>query len=173
MFFSPQPRPFRGLEAVFIHSYRRNERNHRLWLIFPSHRHPDTDLTQLSQDTYLPSILTQKTHISDLPDLARMCCWDRDRSRKKLITSWFVCLKKCNLVFECLEDTCLVKNGSNMYLDDDWAKEVVIICDYVNFSCKNERTQDCFWSPKGAGLWRNLWDTDTGNKRSVRRLAFY
>ncbi len=74
---------------------------------------------------------------------------------------------------ECSEDMCLVKNGSNMYLGDDGAKELVIICDHVHFSHKNEWTKDCFWSPKGAGPWRNPCDTDTGNERSVRGLAFY
>ncbi len=43
------------------------------------------------------------------------------------------------------------KNGSSMYLADDGAKDLVIICDYVYFSHKNERTQDCFLSPKRGG----------------------
>ncbi len=47
----------------------------------------------------------------------------------------------------------LVKNRSNMYLGDDGVKELVIICDHVHFSCKNEWTQDCVQSPKGAGPW--------------------
>ncbi len=48
---------------------------------------------------------------------------------------------------------CPVKNGSNMYLGDDGVKALVIICDRVHFSLKNEKTQDCFLSPKGAGPW--------------------
>ncbi len=51
-------------------------------------------------------------------------------------------------VSECSEDMCPVKNGPNMYLGDDEAKELVIICDHVHFSGKNEWTKD---SPKGAG----------------------
>ncbi len=30
-----------------------------------------------------------------------------------------------------------------MHLGDDWAKELVIICDHVHCSPKNEQTQDC------------------------------
>ncbi len=52
---------------------------------------------------------------------------------------------------ECLKDMCLVKNGSDMYLGDDGAKELVMICDHVHFSHKNGQTQDCFYSPKGRG----------------------
>ncbi len=84
-----------------------------------------------------------------------------------------MCLKKDIFVSECSEDMCLVKNGSNMYLGDDGAKESVIICEGIYLSRKNNRTQACFWSPKGAGLWRSPCDTDTGNERSVRGLAFY
>ncbi len=57
-------------------------------------------------------------------------------------------------VSECSEDMCLVKNGSNLYLGDDGAKELVIICDRVHFSHKNEWTQDCFLSPTEAEPWR-------------------
>ncbi len=58
-----------------------------------------------------------------------------------------------NAVFvsECSEDMCLVKNGSNMHLGDDGAKELVIICDHVHFSLKNKGTQDCRWSPEVGG----------------------
>ncbi len=53
--------------------------------------------------------------------------------------------EKCHFFWsKCLEDMCLVKNGSNMYLGDDRAKELVMICDHVHFSHKNEWTQDCF-----------------------------
>ncbi len=68
---------------------------------------------------------------------------------------------------ECSEDTCLVKNGSNMYLGDDKAKELVIICDHVHFLKKNEWTQECFLSPKGAETHVTL----TGNKHSVAYLG--
>ncbi len=44
---------------------------------------------------------------------------------------------------ECLEDTCLVKNGSHIYVGDDGVKELVIICDHVYFSRKSEWTRDC------------------------------
>ncbi len=69
---------------------------------------------------------------------------------------------------ECSEDRCFVKNGSNMYLGVDGVKELVIICDHAHFSCKNEWTQDCFLSSKGAGPWQNPCDTDTGNERSMK-----
>ncbi len=79
-----------------------------------------------------------------LPNLARMCCWDRDRSQTKLTFSQFVCLKNVIFVSKCSKDVCLVKNGSNMYLGDNWKKKYVIICDHVNFFHENEWTQDCF-----------------------------
>ncbi len=44
------------------------------------------------------------------PDLARVCCWDGDRSRTKLIFSWFVCLKNEIFVSDCFEDMRLEKN---------------------------------------------------------------
>ncbi len=70
----------------------------------------------------------------------------------KLIFSWFVCLK--NDILRCVS----VKNGSNVYLGDDGVKELVIICDHVHFFSKNEWTQDCFLSPKGAGPWpKTMW----------------
>ncbi len=81
------------------------------------------------------------------PNLERLCHWDKDRSWTKLSFSKFVCLKNAILELECWEDMCLVKNGSNMYLGDDGAKELVIICDHVHFSRKNEWTHDCFQSP--------------------------
>ncbi len=60
-----------------------------------------------------------------------------------------------------------------MYVGDYGEKELVIICDHVHFSQKNEWTQDCFLSPKGAGPWGNPCDTVTGNEQSVGDLAFY
>ncbi len=59
-----------------------------------------------------------------------------------------LCLKNAIFVSECSEDMCLEKNRFNMYLGDDRAKELVIICDQVHFSRKNEWTQDSFLSPK-------------------------
>ncbi len=58
-----------------------------------------------------------------------------------------------------------------MYLDDDRVKDLVIICDHVHFSHKNERTKDCLLSPKGAGLWQNPCDTDTGSNFQWEVLA--
>ncbi len=88
------------------------------------------------------------------PNLARVCCWDRDRSRTKLI----VCLQNAILVSECSEDMCPVKNGSNIYLGDNGVKDLVIICDHIHFSHRNEWTQDCLWSPEGAGPWpKTMW----------------
>ncbi len=46
------------------------------------------------------------------PNLARVCCWDRDRPQTKFIFSWFVCLKNSILVSECSEDPCLVNKMS-------------------------------------------------------------
>ncbi len=76
-----------------------------------------------------------------IPNLTRMCFWDRDKSRAQLIFYWFVS-KNAIFVSECAEDLCLVKNKSNMHLGDDGAKELVIICDLVYFSHENEWTQD-------------------------------
>ncbi len=58
---------------------------------------------------------------------------------------------------------CLVKNGSSVCLGDDGLKELIIICDCGYFFHKNEWTEDCFLSPKGAGPKRNPCDTDAGN----------
>ncbi len=63
-----------------------------------------------------------------------------------------MCLNDAIFVSKCAEDSCLVKNEFNLYLSDDGAKELVIICDRVHFSRKDEWTKDSFWSPKGAGL---------------------
>ncbi len=68
---------------------------------------------------------------------------------------------------EFSDDMCLVKNGFVMHPGDDGVKELVIISDHIHFSRKNEWTQDCFLSPKGAGPWQNPCDTDTGNEHSV------
>ncbi len=62
-----------------------------------------------------------------------------------------MCLKNTIFVSECLEDVCLVTNESNMYLGDDEAKELVIICDHVHFSHKSEWTQTAFSLLKGQG----------------------
>ncbi len=61
-------------------------------------------------------------------------------------------------MYQNVQKTCVSqKNGSTMYLGDDGVKELVIIYDHVDFSRKDEWTQDCFLSPKraGAGPWRN------------------
>ncbi len=77
----------------------------------------------------------------------------RQRQDSNKANFLLICVSETNLVSECSEDMCLVKNGSNMYLVDDGAKELVIICDHVYFSHKNEWTQDCFLSPRAAGPW--------------------
>ncbi len=102
-----------------------------------------------------------------------MCCWDRDRSPTKLIFSWYVCLKNAIFVSECSEDMYFVKNGSKMYLGDNEAKKLVIVCDRVHFSLKNEWTQNCLYFSRGAGPWLNPCDTDSGNELWVRGFAFY
>ncbi len=65
----------------------------------------------------------------------------------ELLSSSFVCLKNVIFVSECLEDMCPGKNGSNMYLGDDGAKEFVVVCDYLHFSHKNKWTEDGFLCP--------------------------
>ncbi len=73
-----------------------------------------------------------------LPNPTRMCYWDKDRSWKKLIFSSFVSEKWQFDVRLFRGRMCLVKNGSNMYFGDYEAKEFVIICDHIHFSCKHE-----------------------------------
>ncbi len=53
-----------------------------------------------------------------------------------------MCLKNAIFVSECSQDMCLVKNGSIMYLGDDGVKELIINCDHIHFSGKNELNQD-------------------------------
>ncbi len=62
----------------------------------------------------------------------------RQRQFSNKVNFLLRCLsEKCHFfVSECLEDMCLVKNGSNMYLGDVGAKELIIICDHVNFSVR-------------------------------------
>ncbi len=92
----------------------------------------------------------RKHHFSDL---VRMCCWDRDRSQTNLI---FCVSKEMPFLNQNVQKICLVKNDSSMYPGDNGAKELVVICDHVYFFHKNEWTQNCFLSPKGAGPW---WKT--------------
>ncbi len=69
----------------------------------------------------------------------------RQRQVLNKVNFLLICLSEnVILVSECLEDVCFVKNGSNMYLGDDGTKELVIICDHIHLSHKNERSQDCF-----------------------------
>ncbi len=75
------------------------------------------------------------------------------------------------LVSECSEDMCLVKNGSNLYLGDDGMKELLIICNHVHFSCKNEcdtvvRLDGVEERTPCAALWRTGAEGQTG--RQVR-----
>ncbi len=74
---------------------------------------------------------------------------------------------------ECSEDTCLVKNGSNMYLGDNRAKELVIMCDHAHFSNKQNGLKSASTLLKGRGLVKKPCDTGTGNEQSVRHLTFY
>ncbi len=61
--------------------------------------------------------------------------------------------EKTHFYIQMFERYVSVKNGSNMYLGDDGAKELVIISDHIHFFHINEWTQGCFLSPKGAGPW--------------------
>ncbi len=83
-------------------------------------------------------IIVKQGHKHQFPNLGRMCCWDRDRSRIKSVFSWYSDIKSPDFISECLEDMRLMKNGSKMYLCDDEAKELVIICGHVHFFRKNE-----------------------------------
>ncbi len=74
-------------------------------------------------------------------------------SRKVNFLLMIMCLKNAIFVSDCSEDTCLVKNGSNMCLGDDGAKELILIYDHIHLSHKNKWTKNCVWSPKGAGPW--------------------
>ncbi len=67
--------------------------------------------------------IVKQSRKHQFPNLTRVCC--RDRSRTKLIFSWFECLKNAIFVSECSEDMCLVKNGSSVYLDDDGVKKMI------------------------------------------------
>ncbi len=70
-----------------------------------------------------------------LPDLVRMCCWDRDRSRTKLIFSWFLCLKNDIFVSECLKVTLSRKKWVKLFLGNEGVKELVII----QFRCRGSK----------------------------------
>ncbi len=78
----------------------------------------------------------------------------RQRQVSNKVNFLLICVSgKCHFVSECSEDMCLEKNGSNMYFGDDGAKELVIICDRVHFSCKNDglRTASSFLKGRGCG----------------------
>ncbi len=55
-----------------------------------------------------------------------------------------MCLKNDIFVSEVFRRYVSVKNASSMYLGDDGVKELVLICDHIHFSHKNEWTQDCY-----------------------------
>ncbi len=83
-----------------------------------------------------------------------------------------ICVSEnANVVSECQEDMCLVKNGSDMYLGDDGVKELIIIYDHVYVFHKNEWTQEYVLFPKGEGPWLNPCDTDTGNEHPAGGLG--
>ncbi len=66
-----------------------------------------------------------------------------------------MCLKNDIFLSECSGNSCLLKNGSSMFLDDNGAKELLIICDHVHFSHKNELTKVTGndWSVGGLGSY--------------------
>ncbi len=83
-------------------------------------------------------------------DLERVCCWDGDGSRTKLIFFWCVRLKNAIFVSECSEDTCLVKNGSNMYLGNDGEKELVIATMFISpITMNGLMTASCLLKGRG------------------------
>ncbi len=82
-----------------------------------------------------------------------------------------MCLENDIFVSECSEDMSLVNIGFNMYFGDDEAKALVIICDHVHFSHKNEGTS--LLKGRGRGETNVTLISVTGNERSVSGLAFY
>lgn len=77
-------------------------------------------------------------------NLKRVYCWSRERSRSKLIFSWFVLMKNTILVSECSENMQLVKNGFQFYFGDygvvvpSLARSPVSSCFYI----KTQPTQN-------------------------------
>ncbi len=47
-----------------------------------------------------------------------------------------MCVWKMPILHQIVQNLCFVKNGSNMYLGDNGAKELVIIYDHVHLSRK-------------------------------------
>ncbi len=102
------------------------------------------------------------------PNLMRVCCWDRDRSGSKLFFS-DLCVWKMTFCVRMFRRSVSCEKWVQCVVWWWWGEELLIICDHVYLSHKNEWTQDC---SKGAGLWRNLCDSDTGSERSVGGLGF-
>ncbi len=62
-------------------------------------------------------------------------------------------LKNDIYVSECSEDISLVKNGSILYLGDDGANELVIICDWFISPIRMNGLKTVFSLLDGTGLW--------------------
>ncbi len=91
-------------------------------------------------------------------NLTRVCCWDRDRSGTKLIFSWFVCQKKCHFCVRMFGRYVSYEKWVQYVSWWWWGERIGPNLWSVHFSHKNEWTQDCFLSPKGAGPRRkNMW----------------
>ncbi len=69
----------------------------------------------------------------------------RQRQVSNKVNFLLICVsKKCHFYVRMFRRcVCVVKNWSNMYLGEDAAKELVIICDHVHSSHENEWTKDC------------------------------
>ncbi len=88
-----------------------------------------------------------------------VCCEARreapvPKSHDSVLLIHRLVFNKVNFFLISVSDKChfcvrMFRTYVSMYLGDDGAKELVIICD---FSRKNERTQNCFLSLKGVEL---------------------
>ncbi len=65
----------------------------------------------------------------------------RERQVSNKLSFFLICVsKKCHFCVRMFGRYVSMKNGSIVYLGDDGVKELVLICDHVHFSCKNEWT---------------------------------
>ncbi len=109
------------------------------------------------------------------PNLARECCWDSDRSWKKLIFSRFVCLK-IDILCENVRRICVLwKMGPLCILvtigRKSWSQSVIISLIRIN-GLNTASSLLKRWGGKKKQKNKPC-DTDTGNEWSVRRAPFY
>ncbi len=90
------------------------------------------------QFTDLSTVLLKQTQVSDKVNFLLICGSEKCHFRDRMFGIYVYLVRK-------------EKKRFSRYLGDDGAKELVIICDHVHFSGKNEWTEDCLESPEGAG----------------------